>query len=133
MATVLVVDDEPVIRDLISVILEGDGFSVLTAAGGSQALSLSREHRGEIDVLVSDVVMPEIDGPSLAAQLLNDDPKLQVLFISGCCETQQQIENCRQFPFLPKPFSITTLLRTVRRLVGKCATAAASQAAEAPV
>jgi two-component system cell cycle sensor histidine kinase/response regulator CckA len=116
MPTVLVVDDEPLVLQMVSVVLEQQGYSVLTAEGGTDALSLSQSHPGQIDLLVSDVVMPGMDGPTLATKLLAQNPKLPILFMSACCDTAA-VGPCRGFPFLSKPFSIAILLSTVQTLL----------------
>src|SRR5947209_6528448 len=113
MATILVVDDEPAIRSLLAVVLEEKGFSVLTAECGRQALSLSRAHRGDIDLLISDVTMPEMDGPTLAKNMVAENPALSVLLISGCCDSMQ-LENCRPFSLLPKPLYLASFLSAVQ-------------------
>jgi CheY-like chemotaxis protein len=112
MATVLVVDDEPVIRSLVTEVLQGEGHLVFSAGCGTQALSLFRSH-SEIDLLISDIAMPEMDGPALAKRLRAERPGLPVLLMSGSCQNGQV--NSR-FEFLSKPFSITELLTRVRRL-----------------
>jgi len=113
MATVLVVDDEPVIRSMMSEVLQHEGHSVLTAGSSAQALSLFRSHRREIDLLISDIVMPETDGPALATKMQAERPGLPVLLMSGCCDSRQVNSS---FEFLPKPFSISDLLQRVRSL-----------------
>ena len=118
MPTILVVDDEPSIRKLIALILQQEGFSVLTASGARQAISLSRMHSGEIDLLVSDVSMPEMDGPTLAKQLLSENSTLEVLLISGCCDGQQ-LKDCRPFALLPKPLYLPSFLGAVQSLTSK--------------
>jgi two-component system cell cycle sensor histidine kinase/response regulator CckA len=118
MPTVLVVDDEPAIRSLVARVLEQEGLSVIRAADGRQALSLSQGSDEHIDLLISDVVMPEMDGPTLARNLVAKIPELPVLFISGCCDSMQ-FEGCRPFAFLPKPLDIPSLLKTVEALLTK--------------
>ena len=113
MATVLVVDDEPVIRSMMTEVLQQEGHSVFTADSGAQALSLFRSHSREIDLLISDIVMPETDGPALASKMQAERPGLPVLLISGCYDTKQLNSS---FEFLPKPFSISDLLKRVRSL-----------------
>jgi CheY-like chemotaxis protein len=113
MATVLVVDDEPLIRSFVTEILQEEGHAVFAASCGSQALSLFQSHHREIDLLISDVVMPEMDGPALATQLQTECPGLRVLLMSGYCDTGQRKN---YFDFLPKPFSIPDLLQRIRSL-----------------
>jgi len=114
--TVLVVDDEPLLRKLMRLELEEGGFQVLTAENGRDAMKVSRSHRGEIDVLVSDVMMPGMDGPALVQELLESDPNLPVLFVTGSTERVPLHKNER-FPFIEKPFSPGNLVVTVRRLL----------------
>jgi two-component system, cell cycle sensor histidine kinase and response regulator CckA len=114
MATVLVVDDEPIICSLVSEVLRRDGHSVFAASCASQALSLFRLH-DEIDLVISDVVMPEMDGPALARKLLAERPGLSVLLMSGCCESGQ----ANSFDFLSKPFTLAELIARVRTLAGR--------------
>ena len=116
MSTILVVDDEPVICKLIGLALEQAGFQVLKAENGFDAIGLSESHPGEIDLLVSDVTMPGMDGPTLAGKLREADPDLPVLFVSGQYEEAPAHED-RPRLVLAKPFSLDLLLRTVRRMV----------------
>jgi two-component system, cell cycle sensor histidine kinase and response regulator CckA len=116
MATVLVVDDEPVIRTMMTEVLQQEGHSVFTAGSGAQALSLFRSHRREIDLLISDIVMRETDGPALATEMQAERPGLPVLLMSGSFDTAPPNSS---FEFLPKPFSIRDLLNRVRSLAEK--------------
>ncbi len=116
MTTVLVVDDEPLMRSLMSQVLQQEGFSVFTADGGREALSVFRSHRSEIGLLISDIVMPEMDGPSLAMKLQAECPGLPVLLMSGYCDGSQL---STRFEFLAKPFSMPDLLARVRTLAQK--------------
>jgi signal transduction histidine kinase len=82
-ATVLLVEDEPSVRGVISRALEGAGMTVLAADNGEDALSRARRHQGPIDLLVTDVVMARMGGPELAARLVGSRPDVRVLYISG--------------------------------------------------
>ena len=113
--TILLVDDDPVIRKLLAFGLRNEGFSVLTADSGRDAILQWRSHPGQIDVLISDVRMPGMDGPTLAAQLVAEAPGMPVLLISGFADSGQQ-DRCNGFELLPKPFSIPTLVAKVRSL-----------------
>ena len=117
MATVLVVDDDPLVLKMLALILKREGFSVLAAGGGLEAMLEWMSHRGEIDLLISDVEMPEIDGPTLASLLLAENPALAVLFLSGYPDSAQ-LNGCQRFELLLKPFSCSTLLTKVRQLAG---------------
>jgi two-component system cell cycle sensor histidine kinase/response regulator CckA len=79
--TILLVDDEPMVRSLIERILRGRGYTVLSAASPEEGLRLSREH--DVDAIVTDVVMPSMSGPALVAELRRERPHLRALFISG--------------------------------------------------
>jgi DNA-binding response OmpR family regulator len=111
--TILAVDDEPQIVGLIATILHKNGFDVLTADSAAHALSEFREHAEDIDLLITDVELPGLDGPSLAAQLQAKQPRLQVLLMSGYCEP----ELTHGFEFLSKPFTLDQMLGRVRSLL----------------
>jgi two-component system, cell cycle sensor histidine kinase and response regulator CckA len=117
MPTILVVDDEPGIRMFISQVLERNGFSVLTAYDGADAISVSRSHRGEIGLVITDVRMPRLDGPALVRALFEGDPAIPVLFMSSDYDpTLDQFEDSE---FLAKPFSVDGLLDAVRMMLGE--------------
>jgi CheY-like chemotaxis protein len=111
--TILVVDDEPLMRVMMRRVLEQDGHAVLTAENGTDALSVFRSHEGEIDLLISDVSMPGMNGAELAAKLKADAPDLPVLLMSGFCDLE-----CLRFgfEFIPKPFAVADLIGRVRHL-----------------
>ena len=116
MSTILVVDDEPLVRGMVAMMLEEGGHSVMTAGSGADAINLWRSHRGGIDLLVSDVRMPVMDGCTLANALQEESPNLPVLLISGYCEGEPM--GCHgRFPLLAKPFSMQSLLLAVRSLL----------------
>src|ERR1700756_5327039 len=112
MRTILVVDDEPMVRKLMGLVLERGGFKVLIAENGLEAMHVSELHRGEIDLVVSDLTMPGMDGQSLASKLQSADPNLPVLFVSGSHEGLIMGRD-KPFRFLPKPFSPLALMHTV--------------------
>jgi two-component system cell cycle sensor histidine kinase/response regulator CckA len=123
MATILVVDDNPAIRTMLTVVLEGEGHRVVTAENGAEAFRILRSRKNKVDLVVSDVMMPEIDGPTLATKLLKEQPTLPVLLISGGSE-DLDLDSSKSFQFLAKPFDLTTFLNTVRRLLIKRASPA---------
>ena len=100
----------------MGLILEGEGFTVLSAEDGLDAIRVSQSHRGEIDLLVSDLSMPGMDGQSLANVLLAEDPNLPVLFVSGYCDRLPALQS-KSIKFLPKPFSPLTLADRVRGML----------------
>jgi DNA-binding NtrC family response regulator len=116
VATILVVDDNSPIRTMLTVVLEMEGHTVVTAENGAQAFRILRSREGEFDLVVSDVMMPEIDGPTLATKLLKEQPTLPVLLISGGNENVD-LDSFKSFQFLAKPFDLTIFLATVRRLL----------------
>jgi len=115
MPTILVVEDNPTILNMLASVLDREGFAVLTAECAATALSLSPSKLAQVDVLVTDVIMPGMDGPTLARRLKSENPSLSVLLISGYC-APEQLEMGRSFHFLPKPFSVKLFLRVIRRL-----------------
>ncbi len=116
--TVLVVEDEAGIRGLIRRILGRQNYEVIEASNGRQALEIAREYPGVIDMLLTDVVMPEMGGFDLAQELLKSRPQTKVLFISGY--TGLSGFDPSQLPagagFLQKPFTLNALLAKVREV-----------------
>jgi two-component system, cell cycle sensor histidine kinase and response regulator CckA len=116
--TVLLVEDEPMVRTVAERALTRHGYQVITADNGEAALDVLG--KGEpIDLLISDVVMPGMDGPAMVREARKSRPELKVLFMSGYAEEQLRksidIDNVN---FLPKPFSVTELAEAARRTVG---------------
>ena len=110
--TVLLVDDQPALRAVMA-LLGGAGYVVLTAANGPQALELA-ESGERIDVLITDVVMPEMLGQQLAEQLRERRPNLRVIFISGFARPAlEHAGRPLDGPLLQKPFSAGELLAQV--------------------
>jgi PAS domain S-box-containing protein len=116
--TVLVVEDQADVRELIVETLGGVGFHVLSAAGGAEALALAARHVERIPLLVTDVIMPEMSGPALAQRLVAIRPDLRVLFVSGYAE-QRPVLNASnsQSMFLAKPFAPDALVTAVRAIL----------------
>jgi two-component system cell cycle sensor histidine kinase/response regulator CckA len=115
--TILVVDDEPDLRDLLSQVLETDGYQVLSAASSSEALDQWAKRHGDIQLLLTDIVMPDgLSGRKLADRLRSEDPRLRVIFTSGYTAGQAgtELANLEERHFLPKPYRPNTLLRVVR-------------------
>jgi DNA-binding NtrC family response regulator len=80
---IMIVDDDPTFLELLRKILRRHGYTVMVAPSGEAALRMSQCHPGHIDLLLTDVIMPSMSGPTLAAKLLAQRPKTRVLFISG--------------------------------------------------
>ncbi|MCC7051963.1 MAG: PAS domain S-box protein [Gemmatimonadaceae bacterium] len=116
--TVLLVEDERVVRTLSRRILEGMGYTVLEAFDGEEALAVARSHRGRIDIVVTDVVMPRLNGRRMAAALRADNPMLRVLFVSGYAgDMAGDPAAIPPGELLQKPFTPAVLARRVRELL----------------
>jgi two-component system, cell cycle sensor histidine kinase and response regulator CckA len=116
METVLVVDDEAQVRGLARDILLGAGYRVIEAEDGDQALRLAEEHQGPIHVLLTDVMMPGINGKELADRLVGKRPDMKPIFMSG--RAAEVISDAGVLipvdAFLAKPFTVERLLNKVR-------------------
>ena len=119
--TILVVEDEAAILNLIKTMLEKLGYAVLTASSTSHAMRLAETHVGEIHLLITDVVMPEMNGHELAERLMALDPTLKLLFMSGYTSTAiaQLGVLDRGVRFMQKPFSMKHLAAKVREALGE--------------
>jgi two-component system cell cycle sensor histidine kinase/response regulator CckA len=113
---ILLVEDEEGVRTVLQRILAGRGYRVLAAAGAGEALEVARRNHGAIDLLLTDVTMPRIKGPELAAALLAEQPRMRVIYMSGYSE--RALPSGAGSPIcLQKPFSAKTLARTVRAVL----------------
>jgi CheY-like chemotaxis protein len=113
--TVLVVDDEELVRTLTARILQEAGYRVLTASDGFEALATLEQVLGSVDLLVTDLTMPGMSGEQLAQRVCQRSPAPSVLFISGFFASAAA--STLSSPILAKPFSCGDLLRTVGHLV----------------
>ena len=97
------------------------GYTVLEAASGVEALQIIEERGAPVDLVVSDVVMPEMDGPTLLGELRKLYPDLKVIFVSGYAEDafRKNLPDGEEFNFLPKPFSLRQLVETVKQVIGE--------------
>lgn len=113
--TILVVDDDRSILGLLESTLTSAGYRVLTADGGWNAVQVYENAPARVDLLLTDVIMPDLTGPVLAERLRGRQPDLQVLFISGFHDADlvQRFVTRKGFTLLPKPFTIDALLRVV--------------------
>ena len=116
--TILVVDDDSAVRTLTCRALAHEGYNVIAASSGNEALRLVKE-LGDIDLLVTDVIMPGISGRELAVQIRRLRPSLRVLCLSGYMQLEYQKEGSElpPLPFLMKPFTPTTLRSKVREVL----------------
>lgn len=118
-ATVLLVEDEDAVRKGGVKALQSRGYTVFEAASGVEALEVIEECNGEIDIVVSDVVMPEMDGPSLLRVLQKKYPYIKFIFVSGYAEDAfaKNLPEDADFRFLPKPFSLKQLATAVKEVL----------------
>jgi two-component system cell cycle sensor histidine kinase/response regulator CckA len=114
--TVLLVEDEDAVRSFAARALGQRGYQVLEATTGAEALELFASHNGEVDLVVSDVVMPEMDGPTLMKHLRSARPDLKIIFISGYAEDafRRNLSENEEFLFLQKPFDLKELAAAVK-------------------
>jgi len=113
---VLLVEDEEAVRTFAARALASRGYQVMEAATGVEALSAMEKNGGDVDLVVSDVVMPEMDGPTLLKELRRRRPDMKVIFISGYAEEafKKNLPEGESFTFLPKPFSLKELVAAVK-------------------
>ena len=114
--TILLVEDEEGLRALNARGLASRGYTVLQAGNGVEAIDVLEKSDGKVDLVVSDVVMPEMDGPTLFRELRNRNPDLKIIFVSGYAEDafQKHLPADGQFDFLPKPFTLKQLVAKVK-------------------
>ncbi|HLK57293.1 MAG TPA: response regulator [Chthonomonadaceae bacterium] len=117
--TILIAEDEPLVRDLATQTLRGHGYTVLEAMSGEEALTFAKGRETGIALLISDVVMPRMSGKQLAEQLQVANPSLRVLYASGYTENTIVHHGVLEagIAFLSKPFTPTALLRKVREVL----------------
>jgi two-component system cell cycle sensor histidine kinase/response regulator CckA len=112
---ILVVDDEPIVVNVIRSALQTYGQTVLAASSGKEAIELFKEHHASIAMVVTDVTMPNMTGPELAEQLLELRPDLRILFISGYCD--ELPASMRAFGCVSKPFQVSQLVSRIHDLL----------------
>jgi two-component system, cell cycle sensor histidine kinase and response regulator CckA len=116
--TVLLVDDEVGVRELVRDLLKRCGYTVIEASDVNDALALFTRHRDAIQLLVTDIVMPQMNGRQLAQQFMAERPGLKVLYMSGYTDDHVLVQDAAAVPsFLQKPFTPDVLARTVRAVL----------------
>jgi DNA-binding NtrC family response regulator len=117
--TVLLAEDEVAVRLSTREFLTLNGYIVLEANNGTDALAVARNYRGKIDLMITDVIMPQMGGAKLAAELASERPDMKVLFVSGYAETMIQRHGAIDVTsrFLQKPFSLKMLALKVREIL----------------
>jgi two-component system, cell cycle sensor histidine kinase and response regulator CckA len=118
--TILLVEDEEAVRTMISRVLTGNGYRVLEASQGNEALEICRRHPGSVHLMVTDVIMPQMSGRELAERLSRVRPEMKVLFMSGYPDNAIVHHGVLDpgTAFLQKPFSLTALENKVREILG---------------
>jgi two-component system, cell cycle sensor histidine kinase and response regulator CckA len=113
---ILLVEDEEAVRSFASRALASRGYTVLQADTGLDALRVVEENKGAIDLIVSDVIMPEMDGPTMLLELRKRGVKAKVIFVSGYADDAfaKSLPEGQEFIFLPKPFTLKQLIETVK-------------------
>jgi len=115
-SVVLVADDEVLIRNLVTLLLQQEGYFVLSAADGHEGLEISRQYPGSIDLVITDLEMPRLNGSDLCAHLREERPGIKVLIMSGA-DISEIVSQNANLPFLPKPFDGETLRARVRAIL----------------
>ncbi len=117
--TVLVVEDEPLVRDVVVQILRAQGYKVIEAANGTEAIRVAEEMDEPVHLLLTDVVMPLMGGPELAERVRKAHPETKVLYMSGYVDEplvqEEVLQN--QGAFIQKPFTVEELASRVRETV----------------
>jgi two-component system cell cycle sensor histidine kinase/response regulator CckA len=114
--TILLVEDEEGLRSLNARGLRSRGYSVIEASNGVEAMEALEQKNGAVDLVVSDVVMPEMDGPTLLKAMRDRNPDLKIIFVSGYAEDafEKSLPENQQFAFLAKPFALSALVAKVK-------------------
>jgi len=114
MATVLVVDDDDGVRQIVAAILKADGHSVLWAGNGIEALMVYSSYRSRFDLVLTDIDMPQMNGIELVGRIRALDPSRRILVMTGGGNTLEGLEDC---PVISKPFKPDQLRTAVKRLL----------------
>jgi len=129
---ILIVEDEEAVRKLVRRTLEKQGYHLLVAASGIEALELLRQHKRPVHLLITDVVMPQMGGRQLAEEMKAARPEIQILFISGYTEISIMRTGGlgKDEAFLQKPFTPMALARRVREMLDRADGESGSSKAE---
>ncbi|MGD0500110.1 MAG: ATP-binding protein [Bryobacteraceae bacterium] len=119
--TILLVEDDPAVRELSARMLKRMGYHAITASSGAEALEIAASHAGEIALLLTDVVMPHMNGAQLAAELRASRPDVRIVYVSGYTENTASHLGVLEAGarFLAKPFTREALARTLRESLGR--------------
>lgn len=115
---ILIVDDEEIIREVCRTMLEGLGYMVLTAANGKEAVDIYRERGKEIDLIIMDLIMPVMDGPTASKEILTIDKNARIIISSGYSQDRiEELEGYGIKGFINKPFRIAELAEKIRSVL----------------
>jgi DNA-binding response OmpR family regulator len=118
--TILLAEDDPSVRKYVQMALRAQGYAILEAHSGAEALRVSDSHPGVIHLLISDILMPEMSGGQLAEELVRRRPGIRVLFLSGYTEDIMHEHGIKaDAAFLQKPFSPSALSEKVREILNR--------------
>ena len=118
-ATILLVDDDEALRRLVRGILMQQGFHVIEASDGAEALEVASAYAEPVDLLLTDLIMPKVNGLALARRLLQERPGIGVLYISGFVEKSIVLAKHPESIVLQKPFTPDALITAVRQITSK--------------
>jgi PAS domain S-box-containing protein len=113
-ATILIADDESALRQALVEVLRSNGYKVLEAETSIEALEMARRHQGQLDILLTDIVMPGLRGPELARRVASAHPEVQIVYMSGYAEGLPEAQLPENSTFLQKPFRFATLLEQLK-------------------
>ncbi len=118
---VLLVEDEDAVRRFAVAALRSKGYEVLQASDGVEAIEVMKEAGDQVDIVVSDVIMPEMDGPTLMKELRKDDPTLKFIFVSGYPDDafKHSLDPEADFSFMPKPYRLAEIAAKVKEQISK--------------
>lgn len=115
MATILIVDDDPAVLRLTATVLERSGYGIVRASNGLEALMLYSSYAQRLDLVLTDVDMPEMNGVELAARIRAANPTAKVLLMSG--RVPPRVDVSEIDTVIPKPFHVEKLLDAIRRML----------------
>jgi DNA-binding NtrC family response regulator len=118
--TVLIVDDEKSLQDLLRATLESRNFKVLTAFDGNEAISIYSEKQNKVDIVLLDMLMPKLDGPSTIPLLKKINPQIKIIGMSGSMlenMSEDTITVMQELPFLQKPFDSEDVVMMVNNVI----------------
>jgi two-component system cell cycle sensor histidine kinase/response regulator CckA len=115
--SILLVEDETFVREVTAEILIAAGYHVLKARSAVEAVREFRRHKGEVALLLVDIVLPGKNGRDMAKELMKEEPRLKTVFISGYPESAMEQGLTRNTTYLPKPFSLGSLMQKIRDVI----------------